>query len=93
MQKYCHVQSNLRLTHFKYFHEQTLHVEGNKTPKTNFYRFIWLLNLDTECMISRTDRYLKQHTLLTGRGGRFFLLRRLSPGKTFKLKEQATTSC
>ena len=50
--KYFHVRSNLRLTGFEYFLEKTLHVEGNKIPKTNLkctWRFARLLTLDTAC--------------------------------------------
>ena len=58
MQKYFHVQSNLRLNRVEYFHEKTLHVEGNKIPKANLKyncRFIRLLNLETVGVMSRTS--------------------------------------
>ena len=58
MQKYFHVGSKLRLIHFEYFQEKTLHVEENKVPKANLKcscRFTRLLNLDTVRMMSRTN--------------------------------------
>ena len=48
-----HVQSNLGLTHFEYFHEKTLHVEGHEIPKAN-------LKCTCRLISSRTDRDLKQ---------------------------------
>ena len=63
MQKDFHVRSNLHLTHFENFQEKaleekTLHVEGNKIPKLNLKctcRFTPLLNLDTVCMMFRSN--------------------------------------
>ena len=58
MQKYFHVRSNLRLTHFHYFLERTAHVEGIKIPKPGFKctcRLTRLLNLDTACIKSRNN--------------------------------------
>ena len=46
---------DLRLTNIEYFHEKTIYVEGNKTPKINSKftcRFTLLLDLDTVGMMS-----------------------------------------